>query len=189
MSKAIVSKAIVAAAFFAMIASAASASTLYLNDGLVIDFSTATVGSTNRVNFEFSLGETGRDENLNFIIGPTITRISGPKKTLFIDSVMCEELGIGLVCFADAVFRPKSRKDFFATYDVSAIINFEEIHDQEQPNVNEFSDSFRVNLLGTGIGIAAVPLPSAAWGLLSALGLLGWFAGKRRGFGLSTVRV
>ena len=60
------------------------------------------------------------------------------------------------------VFKPKSRKDYLATYELSALINFEEIHDQEQRNVNEFSDAFRVSLSSTGTAIAAVPLSSSA---------------------------
>ena len=174
-------KANFAAVFFGLFTSAASASTMYINNGSVIDFSNAAVGSTSRINVEFSLGVTWMDESLNFIIGPTFQRVSGQKKPLSFDSVDCYEIGSGLICNADAVFKPKTRKDYSSTYDISALINFEEIHDEEQPNVNEFTDSFRVNLRGSGVDISAVPLPAAAWSLIAALSMLAWFGRRRRG--------
>lgn len=179
-------RAILAAASLAMISSAASAATLNIDDGSIIDFSSVPVKSTSRINVEFSLGPTDMDENVNFTIGPIFERLSGPKKTFFFDSVECDQIGIGLICSADAVFNPKSRKDFFAEFEISYLVNFEEIHDQEQPNVNEYSESFRVSLVGTGTAIAAVPLPASAWGLFSALGLLGWVARRRKAGGLAS---
>ena len=96
-------------------------------------------------------------------------------------------VSLWLDCYADAVFKPKSRKDFVSTYEISALINYTEIHGPED-FVDEFTDSFRVTLLGTGTraknisetSVSPVPLPASAWGLFTAMGLLGWFARRRK---------
>lgn len=175
-------RALIAAASFALSAGVASASPIYMEpmsiqNGSTLDFSTVEVGSSKALSVVFGLGEGGRDESVNWIIGPTFNLISGALDVFSFDAVQCSEVGIGLECYADVVFTPNSLGDLLSKFSISAIINFTEIHGQEDGEVYEYSDEFSVNLRGTGV--AAVPLPASAAVYFAALGLLGW-VGRRR---------
>jgi hypothetical protein len=176
-----------AAAILATTACAASATTLALEDlppeqsigqGSVLDFSSVAIGSSQVIPVLFGLGDTGRDESFNFFVGPEFDLISGSGSTFFLESVSCEQFGIGIECLANAVFRPTSLGDFLATYEFSALLNYTETHGEEAGEVFEEFDSFQVSFRGTGV--AAVPLPPTAAASLAALGMLGWIGRRRR---------
>ena len=73
---------------------------------------------------------------------------------------------------SDVVFAPNAVGGFFPEFETSATFEFEESH----------GDAFRTGFQGTGI--AAVPLPPAAAGYLTALGLLGRVGRGRSARGL-----
>jgi len=72
---------------------------------------------------------------------------------------------------SDVVFAPNAVGDFFPQFETSATFEFEESHGEDAGEIFEYGDAFRTGFQGTGI--AAVPLPPAAAGYLTALGLLG----------------
>jgi len=165
-----------AAATLATAASTASATTLALEDvlpevfisqGSVLDFSNVPIGSSSIIPVFFGLGDTGRDESFNFAVGPNFELISGSENTFFLESVSCQQIGIGLDCIANGVFRPTALGDFSATYELSALLNYTETHGEEAGEVFEEFDPFQVSFRGTGV--APVPLPPAAAASLAAV--------------------
>ena len=61
---------------------------------------------------------------------------------------------------ADVVFAPNAIGDVLSEFEISALINFTEIHGEEAGEIYEYDDAFRASF--SGAGIAPVPLPPPA---------------------------
>jgi hypothetical protein len=126
----------------------------------------------------FVLGDTSRDESVNFVDGPEFDLVSSSPDVFSFDAVSCYQYGIGLECLADVLFAPNAIGDFLSEFEIGALINFTETHGEEEGEIYEYSDAFWSSFRGTGI--APVPLPAAAAMFLAGLGLLGWL-GRGKG--------